>query len=418
MKFKGSGVGGLYGWSPVLDQFLVGAASGLILIAGSSSMDPEEFGQFGFAYTVVAVISVIWRGGFLARLSLIESDRVLLSTLRRSVTVILLLAPVIMIVTMVVVWVASGREGLTLSTLLLCLSLPVVLSYEGLRQALIATDDSAWALASSTMWLLGTGATLAVTFRVNSALPVVLAWLALGVIGCIALWFRTSVVRARTESAEPSYGVNRGSLPSNRHFNLVAALPALASLGVATAALSEAGPLVMAQIVVLNAVLYPLSVYTQAVPLLARTLRRRGSSASGVATLGILGGGIAWFAAVTLLFPGAIDLLFGQSWILASDLLWIATLNLIAGALVVIEIARLHWGGLDKPVRTVVVVVSPIRVVTAWCVATLTDSAAWIIGAEFALHAAMWVFLRMKSTNAYHRDGRAPQQSTAPGDFS
>ena len=387
-------------WSPLIDQFLVGAASGILLIAGAATMDPDELGQFGFAYSVVAVIAVVWRGGFLARLSLIEGHSDLLSRLRKSLLAVIATSPFSIVAVLALVWQADGREGLTSSTVIVCLSLPVVLIYEGLRQALIAANDARWPLVTSTVWLVASAGTLGAAWYLDSVLLILLVWLGAGVIGCVVLWSRADFVSARRIEADDS-GVNRGfALPSIQHFNVVAALPAVASLGIAAVALSVAGPTVMAEIVVLNAVLYPLSVYTQAVPLLARTLRRQGVSGSRVAAFGVIVGASLWFAAVTWVFPDFVAVLFGESWDLASGLLWIATLNLLAGALVAIEIARLHRLGISRPIRLVVLCFSPVRVVAAWIAASLTGSAGWIIAVEFALHALMWLTLRLSTRNA------------------
>jgi len=363
-------------------------------------MDPDELGQFGFAYSFVAVIAVVWRGGFLARQSLIESHVDLLTRLRKSLLVVVATSPFLISAVLAFVWQVDGREGLTSSTVVVCISLPVVLVYEGLRQALIAANDARWPLATSTVWLVVSAGTLGAAWYLQSVLLVLLVWLGAGVISCVVLWVRADFVVDRRIAAGDSVVPRGFALPSIQHFNVVAALPALASLGVAAVALSVAGPTVMAEIVVLNAVLYPLSVYTQAVPLLARTLRRQGVSGARVAAFGVVVGSALWFAAVTWGFPDLVAVWFGESWDLASGLLWVATLNLLAGALVAIEIARLHRLGVSRPIRLVILCFSPVRVAAAWIAASLTGSAGWIIAVEFALHALMWLTLRLTARNA------------------
>ena len=142
----------------------------------------------------------------------------------------------------------------------------------------------------------------------------------------------------------------------------------------------------------LNAVLYPLSVLTQTMPLLVRASRNSLSHLVrkfGVETLlagAVIATSILWFMILIWVIPNLVASLMGETWLISIHILWIATLNLAAGVLLGLIISISHYQGKDALVRRVLVSTALLRVVSVLVVAGFTQSAGWIIAGELAVN--------------------------------
>jgi len=165
-----------------------------------------------------------------------------------------------------------------------------------------------------------------------------------------------------------------------------------AALVIALAVYTLAGADVWAQIVVLHSALYPLSVLAQAMPLLVRAgksstsplLKKLNLGRSVVSTILITA--ILWFVVIQWLAPNIFATLLGQTWIISTNIFWIATMNMAVTAILAYFIASGYHHGIQIRVRNVLITAALLRVTLATVLAYATDSAGWIIIGELAVN--------------------------------
>lgn len=377
----------------VLDQFFVGASSGLLVVAAASSMSAAEVGQFGLAYTVGAILVVIIRGGFLARLTMIPSHGEVVRLASVGLKIALPGAAGISLISLFIIWILSAGSGVTFLTLLVALSFPVVIAYEILRYVLVSCRQPRLPVVVSLLWFTVTA--IATGFSVISMRPdiTVVVWLSSGVLGALSLFGGFQVLKRSSPNINHEIQSETSTrIPTLGHFNVLVATQAGAALAIAFSVFALADASVWAQIVVLNAVLYPLSVLTQTMPLLVRASRNSLSHLVrkfGVETLlagAVIASSILWFMILIWVIPNLVASLMGETWLISIHILWIATLNLTAGALLGLIISISHYQGKDALVRRVLVSTALLRVVSVLVVAGITQSAGWIIAGELAVN--------------------------------
>ncbi len=190
----------------VLDQVFVGAASGLLVIAAAASMSPVWVGQFGLAYSVGAVLVVILRGGFLARLTMLPSPRQVLQSGTIGLRIIPPSALVVSLISIFAIYVLNASIGLSLAIILVCLAFPVVLAYEILRYILVSCGQAAITVSIGFLWFLVTGVATVVSISLNNTDVAVVIWLFSGLLAVVILstifWTTRSSVLATDEDSE------------------------------------------------------------------------------------------------------------------------------------------------------------------------------------------------------------------------
>jgi len=397
-------------WGPVVDQFLFGAASGILLLSASATLSPSQFGEFGLAYTFVASVLVIWRGGVLARLTLIDSHTELSRRLTRLVKPLMWVSLAPILLSLWFVFSAHGSDGVAGASIVICASLPMLMLYETLRQGMMMLDKNSMPLTVSFIWLLASLLFLALSLSRNSVWPGLLGWVLSGLLG-VGVLLATFKRVARSHHGPIQAGDNDPTpVPSLWHFSLVSLLTAMAGLGIALVAYLFAGPVVLATIIVLNTAMYPLSVYTQAAPILIRNLSNLGVRGLAVTILGAVALAFLWYLALQTVFANPAVELLGSSWVLSKSLLWLAGLNLATTASIALSVAYLHRNGRASTVRWLILSTAPIRVLLALIVAVITRSAEWIILVEFiAQFISLLALLGFCFASARTSEHRRPQ---------
>lgn len=377
----------------VLDQFFVGAASGLLVIATASSMTPADVGQFGLAYTVGAVLVVLIRGGFLARLTMIPNHGEVLRLASIGLKVSVPSAMAISLLSMFTFWILSAGSGVILLTFLITLSFPVVIAYEILRYALVSCRQPRLPVGVSFLWFTFTALATGVSVIGSRAEIAILVWLFIGLVGALVLFARFwSLKRSSMNNIDESEPQS-SNIPTLGHFHVLVAVQAGSAIAIAFLIFTLADASVWAQIVVLNAALYPLSVLTQTMPLLVRAGRNSQSHlvrkfrASFLLNGAVILSSIFWFMILVWVIPNVVASLMGETWSLSINILWIATLNLASGAILSLTIFMSHYAGQDALVRRVLISTAVLRVLAVLVIAGSTKSAGWIIAGELAINA-------------------------------
>jgi len=368
----------------VLDQVFVGAASGLLVIAAAASMSPVWVGQFGLAYSVGAVLVVILRGGFLARLTMLPSPRQVLQSGTIGLRIIPPSALVVSLISIFAIYVLNASIGLSLATILVCLAFPVVLAYEILRYILVSCGQAAITVSIGFLWFLVTGVATVVSISLNNTDVAVVIWLFSGLLAVVILstifWTTRSSVLATDDDSE---SVSPKSIPALWHFNFVVGAQAVVALLIGFIVFTFAGAVMWAQLVVLNAVLYPLSALTQSIPLLVSGLRREEKYRVGsTITVAVIVTGMFWFLFVSWGVPNLVATLMGETWVISANYLWIATINLVAGALLGLSVTLSHYKGGDARVRSVLLFGSLARIVFITVIVMRSESILWILVSE------------------------------------
>ena len=364
----------------------MGISSAALLVIGSSALSAGQFGEYGLVYSIAAACLVIWRSGVLARLTLIPSKTELVQRILVTRRLAALSSPVIFAAFGLLSLGMLGSTVLRGSFLLLMCSLPLLIVFDLLRQALIALDAHTPTLIVGSFWAAGAACAVGVSATTTSIEAALLLWLLSGLIGVLVLWTYTTKKIADIQGAG---AIGDSDLPSLWHFNIVSTLQVVVSVCVAVIAYFVGSPALLSIVVVANAAMYPVSVYTQAVPLLYRKINensRRPTLVAGVAAVVL---SAAWLVAVVTLLQPVTGFLFGDTWRLAENVVWLAAINLTGGALVAVAIAALHVQRRQRITRRVVVSVSILRLPVALVVVSETESAAWLLIAEISVQLAL-----------------------------
>ena len=386
----------------VLDQFFVGAASGLLVVATASSMSPTAVGQVGLAYSIGAILVVILRGGFLARMTMFSESAKILALTTRALTLFPLIATLVSFLSILAIWILNGRESVSLLAILVAFSFPMVVAYEILRYSLVTCQRPKLPVGLSLLWFLLTA--LATGFAVLQSRPeiAVITWLAVGSVATLVLFkgFRKLSHQEGNGSAD-QITASGHPIPNLKHFNLVIASQAGAALAVALVVYALAGAGVWAQIVVLNSALYPLSVLTQSMPLLVRAGRHSASPLVKklnpgpllVSTIAVTA--ILWFVVIWWLAPNLVATLLGETWLISANIFWIATMNIAVTAILGLAVASGHYQGMQTVIRNALLSTALLRVILATVLAYATESAGWIIVGELTVNILAIIAIEM-----------------------
>jgi hypothetical protein len=389
-----------YSKRAVLDQFFVGAASGLLIIAIASSKSPTVVGQVGLAYSIGAVLVVLVRGGFLARLTLFSENSKILGLSARALTSFSLVAMLATLLSTLIIWGLNGRQTISLLVILMALSFPMVVAYEILRYTLVTCQRPKLPASLSLFWFLLTA--VATGFAVLQSRPEIamITWLSVGSVATLILFrdFR-QLLHQEWKGSDDEIAPSGHVIPNLSHFNFVIASQAGAALVIALGVYIFAGAGVWAQIVVLHSALYPLSVLAQAMPLVVRAGKNSASPLRTKIDVGksvvsvILITAILWFAVVKWLAPNIFATLLGETWLISTDIFWIATINMAVTAILAYVIASGYYHGIQIRVRYTLLSTALLRVTLAIVLAYTTESAGWIITGELAVNVLTLVII-------------------------
>ena len=386
----------------VLDQFFVGAASGLLVVATASSKSPTAVGQVGLAYSIGAILVAILRGGFLARMTMFSENSKILVLTSRGLTLFPLIATLITFLSILAIWILNGRESISLLAILVALSFPMIVAYEILRYSLVTCQRPKMPVGLSLLWFLLTA--VATGFAVVQSRPeiTVITWLAVGSAATLVLLRGFRQLLHQEGNGSPDQITAAGHpIPNLRHFNVVVASQAGAALVVALIVYTLAGASVWAQIVVLNSALYPLSVLTQSMPLLVRAGRHSTSPLVKklkpgpllVSTIAVTA--ILWFVVIWWVAPNLVATLLGETWLISTDIFWIATINMAVTAILGLAIASGRYQGIQTQIRNALLFAALLRVILVTVLAYATESAGWIIVGELAVHILAIIAIEM-----------------------